>query len=151
MLKLRKLKHNSELLKCIDIAIEVSKPYAVFPVDLNHSKKVIRSYLQEYLRIIEKEEEMVGFISAIPFEPFPYSSKVVLTTTFYQVNLKGYLAAKALVMAMDNLFKYAESKRYEAVMTSSVLPNCKSYQRILIKHGWTLHCNNLVRKTRHYR
>ena len=145
---------NRELIKCFEIGNK-SKPYAVeeFPVcEITCRNSILDLYMNsDVFMVMTIEETIVGWFSASIRKPFHYSPKSALCLSFYQTNLAGIKAVRALMYVHKYLIMRAESKRLEIVMSDSAMPTKKTFNRILEKNGWVERNNSMFKKTKYYK
>lgn len=101
-----------------------------------------------YFRVMERGDAVVGWLAAGEGAGMFHSSTKALSQLYYHSELSGLSAARALVEFHENLFLFAESRGYEVVVTSSVLPSSETFSRLLERAGWTRGERRLTRRTR---
>jgi hypothetical protein len=94
--------------------------------------------------------EVVGWMAANEGTHQQHSYIKGMTQSYYHSSLSGVKAVKALIAFHEDLYKFAEKCRLHIVITSSVLPNKETFNRILTKNGWHVSGDRLVRRTCHY-
>jgi hypothetical protein len=142
-----------ELNKYYDVAIECSLSSRVpeFTLDKDYVLKVISDLMHgEYFRVIEYKDEVVGWMAANKNNVQLYNTRDVLSVTSYQCILKGRKAIEALIDIHEDLYDFAISRKYELVVTNSVLNSRNTFNRILTQEGWLDRNSVLLRKTPHY-
>ena len=148
---IRRIKNLKELDECIEITKADYDKYSIeeFPFDEKLCKSNFKQALlsDKYIRVIEKNNEIVSWIVATKGLIFQHSSQEALLIEYYKSKLTGYSAAKSLIYAHEDAINYARLKKIKYVVSSSIMNNSDVYENILIKQGWIKRKSILIYKT----
>ena len=121
-----------------------------FSIDIGVCKQNIMMLHRtcKYFRILEENNEVVGWISADVRPASLYSDLKALTLVMYHTTLKGRAAIYALIDVHDDMLDFATRNRLELTITSSIQKSRKTFARILVREGWTDYDYILLKKTK---
>jgi len=121
-----------------------------FPSDEVSCRKAFEFYLrQSYFKVMEIDGIVVGWLLACDGAGNYHSPIKALTQLYYHTTLRGTKAVKALIEFHEHLFNWAEQRRYEIVLTSSVISSSsETFKRILEKNNWRWTGRMLTRRTK---
>lgn len=106
---------------------------------------------KQYIRVIEHDGEIRGWIAASVMCPAHMGAKV-LQQTYYVSNFSGFLAAKALVMAHTDLVAFAEHIKVPYVISScSHMDPGHNMCKILAHRGWETRGYLALWRTSHWK
>jgi len=154
---IRKLKSRKELLKCLEISFDNHSQNELdlpeFPISKVAANYHILTLYNNcaYFRLIEKDGIIVGWLCSSISRYVPYSDVSALAMDYYQCSLKGFSGAKALLLAHDDFFEFADSLKLECAVSSSRMYNKEVFNKILEKDSWLNRNGLMVKCTRYHR
>jgi len=81
----------------------------------------------------------------------PFSDVKCLTQTTYHSSLAGIKGVKALIEFHKNFEDFAKAQGYNVIVSSSYLPSKATFNRVLVREGWSEApfgmVKNLIRQT----
>lgn len=92
--------------------------------------------MNRYIRVIEHDGKVVGFIAASP-NTSKHSTLKQFVQEYYVTNLKGFASARAVIAAHRDMVDYAIKHRYHLVISQgSHMDPEFVFTRILERNGW---------------
>lgn len=96
--------------------------------------------------IIEEDGVPIGWFVGIPEHGVKHSYITGMSQVYYQCRLTGMKAVACLRIVHQAFFNFAESRKYQIVVTSSILPSKEIFEKILMKDGWLPSSGHLLVK-----
>lgn len=145
----RKPENREELIKCVDLYLALNDQ-SFIPADRKSSIASIIKFWKsgEFIRVIENDD-IVGFITA-QIHVLQHCKHKQLDQIYYASNLKGFSAARAVIVAHEAMIEYAEANSVPFVVTHSSHEDEQNVLcKILQKRGWRVKSHVAVWRTRH--
>jgi hypothetical protein len=141
---LRKIKSH-EFRECLELSKITSEPYPEFPVhdktSLTNMRDLARNH---YLRVIEKDGKIVGWLCAVVVLANHYSNIWCLRQITYSTSLKGREALLAFNMVHESMIEFARKRKVPYVVSGSIEANWRTFGRLLERQGWTVRYREAV-------
>jgi hypothetical protein len=100
---------------------------------------------------IRDSDVIVGWVLAEQLK-HPFSTHSFLQQSFYVTSLSGIKAARAVILAHEELIKQAELRGIEIVLSvGSFYDEQNIFTKILEKRGWSRRGHTAIWKTSHYK
>lgn len=109
-----------------------------FPADLKKSIAWTYNHFNTggFLKVIEKNGEVIAYGAATLMLPTVYSKVQSLTQVVYHTKTKGRDAVMALRLFHQAMVDHAKAKGIRVCTTSSLLDNYEVFYRVLARDGW---------------
>ena len=149
-MNIRKPISRNELEQCVDIYLAMNDESFLPSDKFNAFSNILRRWRGgEFIRIIEKDNEVVGFITGL-VHVLPHCKYKQIDQDYYVSNLKGFGAARAVIVAHEEMIKYAEETGIPFVVTHcSHEDEDRVLCKILQKKGWRVKGHVALWRTSH--
>lgn len=151
-MNIRKPVNREELIRCVEIYSALNDEDFI-PSNYKASLSSIIKHWKtgEFIRVIEKGDEIIGFITA-EVHVLRHCAHKQLEQTYYVTNQQGFTAARAVILAHQELIKYGEEIGVPIITSHcSHLDETRVLCRILQKNGWKVKGHVAVWRTSHAR
>ena len=116
-----------------------ANPLYGFNYDIESIKKLCEHFYRTkdvFFVILEDDGATVGWFVGIPDHGIKHSYITGMSQVYYQCELSGFKALAALRIVHEAFFNFAEARKYQIVVTSSVLASKEIFEKVLMKDGW---------------
>lgn len=120
-----------------------------FSYDRNSLRKLFEGFYRTkdiFFVIIEEEEKTQGWFVGVPDHGVKHSYITGMSQVYYQCQLQGLKAIAALRIVHEAFYSFAEARKYQIVVTSSILPSKEVFEKVLMKDGWQPSSGHLLVK-----
>jgi hypothetical protein len=152
MITLQKHCSKQELAICINIYADYNDNSFIA---VNRRKSLLqltdRVNQGQLFYTIKDGDVIVGWVLAEQLK-HPFSTHSFLQQSFYVTSLSGIKAARAVILAHEELIRQAELRRIDLVISvGSFYDEQNVFTKILEKRGWSRRGHTAIWKTSHYK